>query len=173
MDAVTDSPCRRHTMSKDQLLQQILTRLESDLTLALKAAQDAHEAATHEESLAENKYDTRGLEAAYLAAGQSRRVEEIRQALGRYQSLQLRPFDAARGIQLTALVHLGDERGGEQLLFLGPDAAGLKLGEGARQVLVITPHSPLGQHLLGRGEGDEIELTLAGVRQCYEILAVD
>ncbi|MFB8830852.1 transcription elongation factor GreAB [Azotobacter sp. CWF10] len=140
-------------MTKDHVLKLILARLEDDLALARQAAQAAHEAATHEESLAENKYDTRGLEAAYLAAGQSRRVEEIRQALSLYQNLQLRPFDAERGIQLTALVRLVDERGEEQTLFLGPDAAGLKVQAGDRQVMVITPRSPLGQRLLGRGEG--------------------
>lgn len=160
-------------MTKTHLLQLILARLEDDFALARQAAQTAHEAATHEESLAENKYDTRGLEAAYLAAGQSRRVEEIRQALSLYQNLQLRPFDAERGIQLTALVRLVDGQGGEQTLFLGPDAAGLKVQAGDRQVMVITPRSPLGQCLLGRGEGEEIELALAGVRRCYEVLEVD
>jgi len=160
-------------MTKDHVLQLILNRLEDDLDLARQAVQAAHEAATHEESLAENKYDTRGLEAAYLAAGQSRRMEEIRQALSLYRNLQLRPFDAERGIQLTALVRLADEQGEEQTLFLGPDAAGLKVQSGDRQAMVITPHSPLGQRLLGRGEGDEIELLLAGARRCYEVLAVD
>ena len=31
---------------------------------------------THEENIAENKYDTLGLEAAYLAQGQAQRVNE-------------------------------------------------------------------------------------------------
>ncbi|SEQ16584.1 Transcription elongation factor, GreA/GreB, C-term [Azotobacter beijerinckii] len=159
-------------MTKADLLPLILARLEANLALARHAAQTAHEAATHEENIAENKYDTLGLEAAYLAAGQARRVEEIRQALSRYQNLQLRPFDAERGIQLTALVRLVDGQDEELMLFLGPDAAGLKVQDGDRPVMVITPHSPLGQRLLGRGEGDEIELTLAGVRQRYEVLQV-
>jgi len=38
----------------------------------------AHETATHEENIAENKYVTLGLEAAYLATGQARRAEAIR-----------------------------------------------------------------------------------------------
>ncbi|GAB3461577.1 GreA/GreB family elongation factor [Azotobacter salinestris] len=159
-------------MTKAHVLQLILARLEDDLALARQAAQAAHEAATHEESLAENKYDTRGLEAAYLAAGQSRRVEELRQALNLYRSLQLRAFDAERGIELTALVRLVDGQGEEQTLFLGPNAAGLKVQAGDRQVMVITPRSPLGQRLIGRSEGDEIELTLAGASRCYEVLEV-
>ncbi|GAB3383810.1 GreA/GreB family elongation factor [Azotobacter armeniacus] len=159
-------------MTKAYVLQLILARLEDNLALAQHAAQTAHEAATHEENIAENKYDTLGLEAAYLAAGQSRRVEEIRQALSLYQNLQLRSFDAEHGVQLTALVRLVDGQGEEQTLFLGPEAAGLKVQDGDQQVMVITPRSPLGQRLLGRGVGDEIELTLAGMRQCYEVLEI-
>lgn len=159
-------------MTKSHALQLILVRLEEDLGIALRAAQTAHEAATHEQSIAENKYDTLGLEASYLAAGQARRVEGIRLAVQRYRTLQLRPFDAERGIELTALVRLGDDQGGEQTLFLGPDAAGLRVGDGDEPFMVITPHSPLGQRLLGQGEGDAIELALDGTRRRYEVLAV-
>lgn len=87
--------------------------------IAVRAAQTAHETATHEENVAENKYDTLGLEAAYLAAGQSRRVEEIRQALGLYRNLVLRDFDEEQGIQLTALVTLLNADGSRRTVFLG------------------------------------------------------
>eukprot|EP01034_Spumella_vulgaris_P013642 gene13642-17415_t len=68
-------------MDKFLLHQQVLERLAEDLLQAEQAAQAAHETATHEENIAENKYDTLGLEAAYLAVGQVRRAEGIRQAL--------------------------------------------------------------------------------------------
>lgn len=61
-------------MDKLLLRQQVLGRLAEDLLRVEQAAQIAHEAATHEENIAENKYDTLGLEAAYLATGQARRA---------------------------------------------------------------------------------------------------
>ena len=67
-------------MDKFLLLQQVLERLAEDLLQAEQASRAAHEAATHEENIAENKYDTLGLEAAYLATGQARRADAIRQA---------------------------------------------------------------------------------------------
>ena len=54
-------------MDKFLLQLQVLERLAEDLLQAEQAAQTAHETATHEENIAENKYDTLGLEAAYLA----------------------------------------------------------------------------------------------------------
>ena len=65
-------------MDKLLLQQQVLERLAEDLLEVEEAVRVAHEAATHEENIAENKYDTLGLEAAYLATGQARRAEAIR-----------------------------------------------------------------------------------------------
>ncbi|NQD91851.1 transcription elongation factor GreAB [Pseudomonas sp. CrR25] len=160
-------------MNKAELYPLILQRLHADLALAERAALSAHEAATHEENIAENKYDTLGLEASYLAAGQARRVEEMRQALGAWQRLTLRPFDARQGIQLGALIWLSDNQGAEQCLLLGPDSAGVKVRLGTQDVLVISPRAPLGQRLLGCREGDEVEIRVGGKVQWFEVLRVD
>ncbi|HBM66331.1 MAG TPA: transcription elongation factor GreAB, partial [Pseudomonas sp.] len=80
-------------MDKPHLLALIVATLEHDLDVLTRAAQTAYEAATAEENIAENKYDTLGLEASYLATGQARRSAEIRQALVIYQQLLLRDYD--------------------------------------------------------------------------------
>ncbi|WP_079227011.1 GreA/GreB family elongation factor [Pseudomonas putida] len=145
-------------MDKATLLARIVAALETDVEVLRRAAQTAYEAATAEENIAENKYDTLGLEASYLATGQARRTAEIRQALLTYQQLLLRDYDPARGVQVSNLVTLEDEHGGQRLLFLGPEAAGLKIGEGDELVTVITPRSPLGQQLAGKKVDDEVNL---------------
>ena len=145
-------------MDKSALQQQVCQRLEADLALLLAAADDARQAATHEESKAENKYDTRGLEASYLAAGQSRRVEEIRRALAAWRALPMQPYVEDNGIQLGALVHLGNDRQQTQRLLLGPDGAGIKLPDTAGEILLITPQAPLGRALIGLVEGDEFSV---------------
>jgi hypothetical protein len=48
-------------MDKFLLQQQVLERLAEDLLQAERAMRAAHETATHEENIAENKYDTVGL----------------------------------------------------------------------------------------------------------------
>ncbi len=49
-------------MDKFVLRQQVLERLAEDLLQAEQAVRAAHEAATHQENIAENKYDTLGWE---------------------------------------------------------------------------------------------------------------
>ena len=159
-------------MDKFVLRQQVLERLADDLTQAEQAVRVAHEAATHEENIAENKYDTLGLEAAYLATGQARRVAAIRQAMAKWRHFQPEPYDASKGIQLGALVCLVDSDDKRQQLFLGPDGGSMKLVSGTQFVQVISCEAPLGRAVLGKREGDEVSLQVAAIRQQFEVLRV-
>lgn len=160
-------------MDKFLLQQQVLDRLAEDLLQVEQALREAHEAATHEENIAENKYDTLGLEAAYLATGQARRAEALRQALAHWRQFRPRPYDARRGIQLGALVCLVDAQGQPQHLFLGPDGGSMKLIIGTQPVQVISSEAPLGKAMLGRCAGDEVSIGLGPMRQQFEVLQVD
>ena len=53
------SRCPTFIMDKFVLRQQVLERLAEDLLQAEQAVRAAHEAATHEENIAENKYEDR------------------------------------------------------------------------------------------------------------------
>ncbi|CRM12113.1 transcription elongation factor GreA [Pseudomonas sp. 37 R 15] len=156
-------------MNKHAVLQLVLEKLSADLDIAQRAAQTAYETATHEENIAENKYDTLGLEASYLAAGQARRVEEIKLSLTLCQNVALRAYDDQRGIEVGTLLGLQDENDRQQWLFLAPDAAGLKVDVVGQPVTVITPRSPLGKSLLGKRVDDEVEILVAGTRQHFTV----
>ena len=159
-------------MNKQAVHQLVIDKLKVDLEIAQRAAQTAYETATHEENIAENKYDTLGLEASYLAAGQARRVEEIRQALLSWQQLGLKPFDDRRGIQDGDLITLEDDDGQPRHLFLGPDGAGLKVHFDESLITVITARAPLGQNLVGKFEGDVIDISVNGGRQTFEVTRI-
>lgn len=159
-------------MDKLLLQQHVLERLTQDLLQTEQAARAAHEAATHEENIAENKYDTLGLEAAYLATGQARRAQAIRQAIANWRQFRPRPYDAGKGIQLGALVCLVDSNDKQQQLFLGPDGGSMQLFSGADLVQVISSEAPLGKAMLGKYEGDEVSIEIAAIRQQLEVLRV-
>jgi len=159
-------------MNKIDVHRLLLEKLEVDLDVLQRAAQTAYEAATHEENVAENKYDTLGLEASYLATGQARRVEEIRQALKRCQAMSLEPLEPARGIQIGALVCLETDKGTSQYLLLAPDAAGLTLKANGQTVTVITPRSPLGAALLGKYLDDEVQIKVGAAVQHFSVLEI-
>src|SRR4051812_3963394 len=70
-----------NAVSKARVVALVVERLMAERESLVSAARAAHEAATHAESKPEDQYDTRGLEASYLAAAQARRVEEIDRAI--------------------------------------------------------------------------------------------
>ncbi|WP_375748249.1 hypothetical protein [Vibrio sp. HN007] len=138
---------------KEHLRETLLEMLHQQRQTALVAADNAHDAATHEQSVAETQYDTIGLEAAYLAHGQSQRVAEYDMTINRIKSLTLREFDIDDEIEHGALVKLSD---GNTYWFL-PVCGGMKLKSGKEQVLVVTPHSPLGLMLDGAEVEEKLE----------------
>src|SRR6516225_7320770 len=123
-------------MNKTQLLRQIVARLSENLGILEKAAHASHAEATHESSRAENKYDTRGLEAAYLAGGQARQARKILNAINTYETLPVKDFAAGEPIDLTALVEL-DINGARSFFFIGPSSGGLELQHQRKEITVI------------------------------------
>jgi transcription elongation GreA/GreB family factor len=158
-------------MNKRALIKKIITRLTDELEVYFRAAQASRAEATHEQSKAENKYDTRGLEASYLARGQSRQAAEIRGAIAAFEKLAARKFGAGEPIDVGAFVEL--ELNGETTgYFIGPQAGGTEVLHDQREVLVITPRSPLGEQLLGRKQGDVLKLKLGHAQEQCRVTAV-
>ena len=146
-------------MDKRLLLNEILKKLEEDYQLFFNAAKTAHDAATHQENIPDNKYDTLALESSYIAQGQANRAQEIKSSITQLRQLSIKTFLPEDPIRLSALVELEEEDGSQRMLFLAPAGGGLVVRCQNRDVRVITPESPLGRVLLGSHLSDIIQLT--------------
>jgi transcription elongation GreA/GreB family factor len=159
-------------MNKRAIIKKIIARLTAELEVYFRAAQFSRAEATHESSKAESKYDTRGLEASYLARGQSRQAAEIEAAVVEFEKLRPRTFVPGEAIDIGALVEL--ESAGENLFyFLGPRAGGTEIEHDKKEILVITPQSPLGEQLMGKKQGDLPQLNFGGERKMSKITGVE
>lgn len=154
---------------KTALIKHIISLLKSTHQQAVNAAMQAYNTATDDENVAENKYDTLGLEASYLAQGQAQRVAEIEAELEIYSKFKARTFTSRDTIGVGALVKLIDEEDKEKILFLGPSAGGLILSTGNQEISLVTPSAPLAQQLIGKRKGDEIKLNIGNKHRSYEI----
>ena len=159
-------------MNKRALIKKITAKLAGELQIYFRAAQFSRAEATHESSKAESKYDTRGLEASYLARGQSKQAAELEAAIAEFEKLNVRTFADGEAIGIGALVEL-ENGGGNFFYFLGPRAGGTEVVHDKKEILVITPHSPLGEQLLGKKSGDCPQLTLGGMRKPSKIVSVE
>ncbi len=158
-------------MNKTLMLKQIVSSLAENLAVIERAARAAHTEATHESSRAESKYDTRGLEAAYLAGGQARQARDIMDSIKVYQSLTPRDFAPGDAIDLSAVVKLHTQ-GATGLYFIGPKSGGLEVNFDGDEITVVTPHSPLGQNLIGKKSGQSWTVKSGGSVVKYQIVKV-
>ena len=160
-------------MDKELLHATILAELNTLRQDAINAAMQAYKTATHEENIADNKYDTLGLEASYLAQGQAKRVAECEANLTTFAELKVTHFTLQSAISLGALIYLMDDLGSQQILFLAPVSGGLKINFSELTITLITPSAPLGKKLTGCYVDDEIDIELASQKHHYDITAID
>jgi len=164
--------CYYFCMDKALLHKNILAELNSQHQNAVDAAMQAYNTATHEENIADNKYDTLGLEASYLAQGQAKRVTECAANLTTFSNLKINYFTDESPISVGALIFLKSDSESQQILFMAPVSGGLKVNYGKKEVTIITPSAPLGKKIMGHYVGDEIEVELAGREYYYEIISI-
>ena len=157
-------------MAKTALKDELVAKLAASLAVLERAYKVAREGATHEEAKPENDKDTRALEQSYLARGQALRIEELRSGLADVTALALRDFNTGPAA-LGALVTV-DEDGEQSSFFLAPHGGGERLGAGGA-VQVLTPQSPLGRALLGRRQGDELDVSIAGKQRELRVVRVE
>jgi len=161
------------TTVKRALVEALLAKLDDELSTMRRAAKDAREAATHEEAKPENDKDTRALEASYLAGAQAARVRDLEGAIKTIGAMPLLDLAGGRPIQASAVVTLEDEDEARTTFFVAPVGGGIALTAGEISVQVITPQSPRGQQLLGRTQGDVIEVRGARPGPARELTIVE
>lgn len=162
-------------MSKKQmkyLLSLIIKQLTEDLEIAITSSERAHQTATDKENIPENKYDTLALEAAYLAHGQSKRIEALQSSLSEYQNSKFSSYNTGSTIGIGALVTLQCEDELVSLYFIGPSSGGITIKADQVKVQVLTPTAPLGQLLMGKSLGDDVTLILPQRSKSYIVIDI-
>ncbi|MDX9732160.1 MAG: GreA/GreB family elongation factor [Bdellovibrionales bacterium] len=158
-------------IDKKKLVSHIVSQLERDLEALRAAALETYAAATNEESKPENKYDTRALEASYLAGAQAKRVLDIEASLTIYKFLELKEFTHNSMVESTALVEI-DLEGRRSVVFIVPARGSLTVKFETHTIQVITPVSPLGEALVGLKAGDTATVEKPDEVLEYEIISV-
>ncbi len=98
------------------------------------------------------------------------RRKELEAQLLMYRFLPKRAYTTADEIVPSSLVRLKTGQV-ETMCFLVPQGGGLILEVDGTPVQVVTPHSPLGDQLLGKKAGDTIRIPMREGFREYQILS--
>jgi transcription elongation GreA/GreB family factor len=154
---------------KREILNELLQKAREELNILETSARSHREFATDQEFKAESKYDTRALEASYLAAAEAKRVEELKLEIQILEEVDIDQSQKLGEISIGALVdlsHLGQVR----QYFLIPTAGGTVIKIQETAVLVVSVFSPIGDALLGLKAGDEFEVETPKETRHYQVL---
>ncbi len=153
-------------MNKRQVIQCVREELRRQFDLLKRASDTARADATDEESRAKSKYDTQGLEASYLAAGQAERAEEIAATITAFNAAPFPPFTAKDYIGEGALVEVSFA-GEIEWFLLAPCAGGMTVKVNQKEVTVLAPGAPLRKQLQNLRKGAQLkerQMTVKSVR---------
>jgi transcription elongation GreA/GreB family factor len=155
---------------KKELLDELISRAKVELEQLEEAAKSNRDFATDQEFKAESKYDTRALEASYLASAESKRVEELKLEIQLLEEVDIHSSAKLKEISIGALVELlyGEQR---RWYFLIPTAGGTLLKINDEPVVVVSVFSPIGDALLGLKAGDQFEVETPKETRTYQILS--
>jgi transcription elongation GreA/GreB family factor len=156
--------------NKAALKEELLRAVAADLASLQRAHRAAVEGATHEQAKPENDKDTRALEQSYLARGQAKRAEELREGLAAIGRMGVDAFTTDRPVGVGALV-TAEEGKRNVRLFIALYGGGSRLANGSVQV--VTPKSPLGEALIGKRVGDNCEVLTGGNRRELELVGIE
>lgn len=140
-------------MDKSEIIKSIVKKLEVNLEGAIAEAQSAKEAATGEESKAENKYDTRGLEASYIAQAQSARTSKIKEEIFNLSKVDLTKRDKVSIGSLVEVFYTEQDK--TSFYFLLP-SGGVLVDYKKINVQTLSVESPLGKTLFQKTLEDSI-----------------
>lgn len=154
---------------KQQLLDELIDKMKAEMNAIESAAKANKDFATDQEFKAESKYDTRSLEASYLASAELNRVEDLKLEIQMLEEVDLSLSAKSQEICIGSLVELR-HKDQDRSYFLIPTSGGTLLKVGEKAILVVSVFSPLGDALLGLKTGDEFEVETPKETRSYKIL---
>ncbi|MDO9183945.1 MAG: GreA/GreB family elongation factor [Bacteriovorax sp.] len=155
-------------MDKKIILTKLIESLNLELIEVESAAKSTKDLVTADDLKSEGKYDTRAIEASYLASAQLKRVEEIKTDIQMLEDIEL--IDAEK-VQMGSLV-LIEFKGQQRYYFLTTTSGGTMLMVDGNPVLVISVFSPIGNEALGLGAGESFEVETPKEMRTYKIIKV-
>ena len=155
-------------IDKKIILEKLIEKLQLELIEVETAAKSTKDLVTADDLKSEGKYDTRAIEASYLASAQLQRVEEIKTDIQMLKDIEVAQ---TQKIQMGALA-LIEYKGNARYYFLTSTSGGTMLTVGENTMLVISVFSPLGNGALGLIAGESFEVETPKEMRLYKIIEV-
>ena len=145
-------------INKAVLLQQIINELERELAQLRAGYEEARLTSIEAPGRMQSRYDTMGVEAAWVADGLAKNFEEKAEGLSRIK--QFRLPNNPKQVAIGCVVGIGPESGTvERIFFILPACGGVSvpLEDGIMTVQTVMSQAPIARKLIGKELDDEVD----------------
>ena len=152
-------------MTKADVIPALVEKQREQISILKNALSDSEEGSSGDETKSEGKYDTRAIEASYLAEAQREQLAIAEKNLALLERFEPEDFAFDAEIAAGALVEC-DSTDGLSFFLLAPVGGGLIIDFLGCDLTVVTPDSRLYQELLGQKIGTQLDspaMTVTGV----------
>lgn len=155
-------------LDKQYIKNQIIALLAQRIDELTEVVSSSTSAATEGDNKQESKYDTRAIEASYLAGAQKARLEVLRSELSLMKLLNV--SDDSLLIKVGSLVKVLKNQEIEQYFFFTPKTGGEKILVDGVIVLSLAMTNPLAREFVGLDVGEEF--LFEQTNNEYEVLEI-
>ncbi len=156
-------------INKNDIVRLLKDQVKEEISKAKTAYESTHSLATSSEMKAEGKYDTRSIEAGYMAGAQKKRIDELELEMGLLDEINTE--HDATNVSVGSLVSI-EYNSMERLYFISSTSGGSMLKLGDQAILVISAFSPIGSEVIGLEVGDEFEVESSKETRLYKLKSI-
>ncbi len=154
---------------KKFIKEQLLNKVNNELMELESSAKSAYDLNTATDLKSEGKYDTRAVEAGYLAGALKKRVDELKLELQLYEEIEVKEFLKTEQVAIGAIIEL-EYLKKSQKYYLSSTGGGHFIDTDLGSILVISVFSPIGCEVLGLKIGESFEVETPKITREYKVV---
>lgn len=154
-------------MDKELIITFLIENIELELDKAQQALESTNSYKTSGDMKQEGKYDTRAIEAGYLAGAQQKRVKELELELSLLKKLNPQVLKTKNIVSIGSIVEVESESGTIKY-FISPAGGGVTF----QGISIITNNSPMGSELMQLEIGETFEIETPSGNKEFELKSI-
>lgn len=161
-------------MDKKEFFKKMVDGLRRTLEQTKKVEKDYQSTANDHKGAMGSRYDTFKQEAQFMVTACQRRIHDASESLAFAEMLlaQISSHESDKRISTGSIVTLATQSGEVEMYVLADSGGGMELMYEGKEVMVITPYSPMGKQLVGHEAGEKVRVQIGNRETNYQVVEV-
>jgi len=150
---------KERTVNKIYLVEHLIAAMRAEISELRRSFEQARETTVTAPCRMQSRFDTKGVEAAWVADGLARALKEKDRQIAELE--RFRPDNGNGKVAIGSVVELlHAEGGGREIYFIVPAGGGREIESCRLVIKTVTSTAPLGNAMIGKKDGEEVVIPI-------------